>query len=141
MEIVPIQPLAASPRFTPREVVRLKAAQQGIDFCFGQLRNVPWSAVKLAAVIPIGRPEPTLRLLFCLTDQDRPLVVQADDIAFDDFLETQADNLEDSLRHLMRRLAEQQPRLIIPEETGAFLDGQTPEAAHEADLPSLATSM
>lgn len=143
MQIVSIQPLTASPRLTPREVVRLNPSAHGIDFCFGTLRDVPFTAIELAAVFAVGKPKSALQLLLCVHDQDRPLVVSASNIDFEEFLgaDPQAAMEEGpALAAMVRMLGEHQPRLMIPESTRVFLEDGDAETLHPSEVPVLATS-
>lgn len=141
MEIVEIQPYAPSPRFTPREIVRLTASASGIDLCFGQLRDVAFGQIESLTVFASGRPRPTTRLLLCVAGQDRPLVLEAGGIDFAAFGIPASSSTDESLRQLLSVFERHSPSLVTSSSTGRFHQGSRPEEAHESEIPSLGTSL
>ncbi len=141
MKTATLQHYAASPRFTPRQIVRLTAADGGVDFCFGFLRQVAFQQIRLAAVFTTGRPEPHPHLLLILSGQDRPFVIRAAGIAFGEWGLPVADTEEQALRDFVALLARRHPGITVPDETARFTFEGGLEEIHPAALPSLATSL
>lgn len=141
MKTATLQYYAASPRFTPREIVRLAAADGGVDFCFGFLRQVPFQQIRLAAVFKTGRPDPHPHLLLILSGQDRPFVVRADGIAFGEWGLPVDETEEQALQGFVALLARRHPGITVPDTTARFAFEGGLEEIHPAALPSLATSL
>lgn len=141
MEIVEVQPYAPSPRFTPREIVRLTASASGVDLCFGQLRDVAFDQIESLAVFASGRPRPTTRLLLCILGQDRPFLLDADGVDYSAFDLPVSSSNDESLRQLLTIFEGHNPRLVTSSSTARFHQGSRPEEAHESEIPSLGTSL
>lgn len=141
MKTATLQHYAASPRFTPREIVRLASAPEGLDLCFGFLRQVPFQQVRLAAAFRAGRPEAVPQLLLILGGQDRPFIVKASGIAFQEFDLPAAENDEEALRGFLTFLARHHPGLTVPDDTARFAFEGGLEETHRSAIPSLATSL
>lgn len=130
-----------SPRFTPRQLIRLAPSDDGgLDLCFGDLREVPLEALVLAAVVnPRFERKPTLSLVLLVRWQPRPFRVAAEDVDFEAF-GTEEDTLEASLRVFVGHLGDRHSDLLISTETAAFLRGTPVQEVPEVELAGLATS-
>ena len=141
MNAIEIQPFAPSPRFTPREIIRLTQSQHGIDLCFGQLRDVAYGQIELIAVFRSGRPQPVPRLMLCITGQERPFLVPADGISYTAFGLPASLGEEEALRRFLGLIGERHPELKITASSERFLAGQPLEEVHPSEIPSRGTSM
>ena len=141
MKTATLHHYAASPRFTPREIVRLAAAEGGLDFCFGFLRQVPFQQVRLVAAYRSGRPEEVPHLLLIVGGQDRPFIVKAADIAYSEFGLEAGESETQGLKGFVAHLARHHPGITVPDDTARFVfEGDLP-AVHPSAVPSLATSL
>lgn len=121
--------------------MRLTAVPEGLDLCFGFLRQVPFQQVRLAAAFQSGRPQATPQLMLILGGQDRPFIVKASGIDFQSFGLPSADSDGEALRGFISFLARQHPSLTVPEETARFSCEGGLETLHASAVPSLATSL
>lgn len=141
MRILAAERRAGSPRFTPRQLIRLAPTPSGaLDLCFGTLRQVPLEALVLVAVVvPVIERKPVLSLVLILRDQPRPFRVAARDIDFEAFA-SEEDSLEACLRVLLGHLGDRHSDLLISTETAAFLRGTPVPQVQEVELANLASS-
>ena len=144
MHILKAPRRAGSPRYTPREIIRLRRSEEGqLDLSLEGLHQVAPTDLVLAAVVAKGRPldkDKDLILLLVIRGQTRPVRVKAKGIAYDQFPGGEKDSIEDSLRAFFSYLDQQNSALRVTEETVTFLRGGQATDVLEVDFASLATS-
>lgn len=140
MKMLPSLSLLASPRFTPRELIRMTRGEpEGLDLCIDGFRQVDRQEVLAVAVVAVGRPTPEPNLFLILRNQLRPFRVQASAIDFASFGLDSKDPLEIALRRLLIELDRGGEHIAIPETTADFLRGKPVPRATEIELAALTT--
>jgi hypothetical protein len=86
------------------------------------------------------RGKSVLRLLVFIRPEKRPVIVDAEKIAFGGFLDVSGNNLLSSLRRFLTFLLEKNSSIMIDEETHAFLKGGRPSEKGK-DIDALATAL
>ncbi len=141
MKMLPSLSLLASPRFTPRELIRMTRGEpEGLDLCIGGFRQVAWKDILAVAVVAVGRPTPEANLFLILRNQLRPFRVPASEIDFASFGLESKDSVERILRRLLIEVDRGGEHIAIPEATASFLRGEPVPRATEIELAALTTS-
>lgn len=126
---------------TPMQSPFLTAAEGGININRRDRTFVSFEDIALvAAAYDSGRGKQVLRLLVFIRKEKRPVIVDVEKIAFSGFPDVTGNNLLSSFRRFLTFLLEKNSRIMIDEETHAFLKGSRPSEKGR-DIDALATAL
>lgn len=82
-----------------------------------------------------------LKVLFFVSSDQRPYLLEAPKICFDDFPGTKGENTIASLRNFLRHLKRQNPRLLVDPQTASYLQGSRPAEIGKRQVPAFVTGL
>lgn len=119
-------PKPVSLQYSPLACRAVSSAENGLNFNRYGTEQVPFADVLLVSVytLPHGVKFKT-KAMFFIKSQKKPLVVEAETIAYEE-LSIRQEDLYDSLRGFINLIFSANPGLIVDTATGDFLAGSSP---------------